>query len=87
MTKLLPGKREEDGNQTVRTVIVETQDGENQRPVVKLCILKAVEEEIADNQEETKKKFFFEGGGVVLVQQTFFLTSKFFAGWSRSFKK
>jgi hypothetical protein len=56
VTKLLPCKREKDGNQTVRTVIVETQDEENQRPVVKLCILKAVEEEIADNQEETKKK-------------------------------
>jgi hypothetical protein len=56
VTKLLPGKREKDRNQTVRTVIVETQDGEYQRPVVKLCLLKAVEEEIADNQEESKKK-------------------------------
>jgi hypothetical protein len=56
VTKLLPGKREKDGNQTVRTVIVETQDGEYQRPVVKLCLLKAVEEDIVDNQEESKKK-------------------------------
>lgn len=56
VTDVLPDKAEMDGNQTIRTVIIETEDGEYRRPVVKLCLLKPVEEEKANDQEETKKK-------------------------------
>ncbi|KAI9562537.1 hypothetical protein GHT06_009988 [Daphnia sinensis] len=56
ITEVLPAKAEMGGNKTVGTVIVETEDGEYRRPVVKLCLLKPVEEERVDDQEETNKK-------------------------------